>query len=183
MLVDDIKGMVKTAMKSGDTVVKDILRLALGEIQTAEARKQAPVTEEEAVAALRKLIKSNEETMSLTTDDAQKATLKKEIDTLASLLPQQMSIDDIVAALRARQGGDRRRQGRRTSHRRRDEAPQDDRRQRVGQRRRRRREEDPRRLITDRPVRSPHWPMSTPWHVVFAHVPYPLGQSVSTRHA
>lgn len=98
-LVDTIKNNVKDAMKSGDTVARDILRLALGEIQTAEARKAAPVTEDEATAAVRKLIKSNEETMSLATDDAAKATLKKEIDTLAALLPKQMSVEDIVAAL------------------------------------------------------------------------------------
>lgn len=98
-LVDTIKNQVKDAMKSGDTVARDILRLALGEIQTAEARKEAPVTDEEATSAVRKLIKSNEETMSLATDDATKATLKKEIDTLAVLLPKQMSVDEIVAAL------------------------------------------------------------------------------------
>ena len=100
-LVDTIKNNVKDAMKSGDTVARDILRLALGEIQTAEARKAAPVTEEEATAAVRKLIKSNEETMGLSTDDATKATLKKEIDILSALLPKQMSVDEILAALAA----------------------------------------------------------------------------------
>ena len=98
MLVDDIKAKITTAMKSGDTVTRDILRLALGEIQTAEARKQAAVSEEEATAAVRKLIKSNEETMGLSTGDAV-TTLKKEIDILSALLPKQLSVDDIVTAL------------------------------------------------------------------------------------
>lgn len=98
MLIDDIKGQITAAMKSGDTVARDILRLALGEIQTAEARKQAAVTEEEATAAVRKLIKSNEETMGLSTGDAA-VTLKKEIEILSALLPKQMSVDEIVAAL------------------------------------------------------------------------------------
>jgi uncharacterized protein YqeY len=99
MLLDDLKAKSKEAMKSGDTVARDILRLAQGEVQTAELRKGAPLSEEEAVAAVRKLIKSNEETMGLSTDDAAKTTLKKEIEILSALLPKQMSVDDIVAAL------------------------------------------------------------------------------------
>lgn len=99
-LVDDIKNKVKDAMKSGDTVARDILRLALGEIQTAEARKTAALTEEEVVAAVRKLIKSNEETLSLSSDNAERsATLEKEVDVLTALLPKQLSVDDIVKAL------------------------------------------------------------------------------------
>lgn len=99
-LVDDIKGKVKDAMKSGDTVARDILRLALGEIQTAEARKAAPVTDEEAAAAVRKLIKSNEETLSLSADSPDRVTaLEKEIEVLSALLPKQLSVDDIVKAL------------------------------------------------------------------------------------
>ena len=99
-LIDDIKGQVKNAMKSGDAVARDILRLALGEIQTAEARKAAPLSDEEASAAVRKLIKSNEETLSLSADHADRvATLKKEIEVLTALLPKQLSVDDIVKAL------------------------------------------------------------------------------------
>ncbi|MFO0736781.1 MAG: GatB/YqeY domain-containing protein [Labilithrix sp.] len=99
-LVDDIKGQVKDAMKSGDTVARDILRLALGEIQTAEARKAAALSDEETAAAVRKLIKSNEETLSLSADNAERsATLKKEIEVLSALLPKQLSVDDIVKAL------------------------------------------------------------------------------------
>lgn len=99
-LVEDIKGQVKDAMKSGDTVARDILRLALGEIQTAEARKASALTDEEASAAVRKLIKSNEETLGLSADNAERsAALKKEIEVLAALLPKQMSVEDIVKAL------------------------------------------------------------------------------------
>lgn len=99
-LVEDIKGQVKDAMKSGDTVARDILRLALGEIQTAEARKAASLSDEEAGAAVRKLIKSNEETLSLSEDNAERAaTLKKEIQVLTALLPKQLSVEEIVKAL------------------------------------------------------------------------------------
>ncbi|MDB5220366.1 MAG: hypothetical protein JWO86_8293 [Myxococcaceae bacterium] len=102
MLVEEIKKRVALAMKQGDTVARDVLRLALGEIQTAEARKNAPLSEEDAVAALRKLIKSNEETLAaLATSpgDDRIAPLKSEVEVLASLLPAQMNAAQIVAAL------------------------------------------------------------------------------------
>ncbi len=99
MLVDDIKKQITGAMKSGDVVARDVLRLALGEIQTAEARKNAPATEEDAANAVRKLIKSNEETLGLTTDGERATTLRREIEVLSALLPKQLSVDDIVAAL------------------------------------------------------------------------------------
>ncbi|MBX3225948.1 MAG: GatB/YqeY domain-containing protein [Labilithrix sp.] len=98
MLIDDIKAKVTVAMKTGDTVARDVLRLALGEIQTAEARKSASLTDEEAGAVVRKLIKSNEETLGLS-EGERAATLKKEIEVLAALLPKQLSVDEIVAAL------------------------------------------------------------------------------------
>lgn len=100
MIVDEIKKRVMTAMKSGDTVARDVLRVALGEIQTAEARKNAVLSEEDAQAALRKLIKSNEETCAaLPAGDARIAVLQQELEVLASLLPAQLSVDAIVAAL------------------------------------------------------------------------------------
>jgi uncharacterized protein YqeY len=103
VLVDDIKKQVTVAMKSGDAVARDVLRLALGEIQMAEARKNAPASEEEAVAAVRKLIKSNEETLGLAGEGENATTLRREIEILSALLPKQLSMDDIVAALAGEQ--------------------------------------------------------------------------------
>ena len=100
MLVEEIKKRVALAVKQGDAVTRDVLRLALGEIQTAEARKNAPLGEEDAAAALRKLIKSNEETLAaLAAGDDRVAALKREVEVLASLLPAQMNVAQIVAAL------------------------------------------------------------------------------------
>jgi uncharacterized protein len=105
MLVEDIKKRVVTAVKAGDGVTRDVLRLALGEIQTAEARKNAPLSEEDAAAALRKLIKSNEETLAaLPAGDDRIAALKREVEVLASLLPAQMTVAQIVEALAAQVG-------------------------------------------------------------------------------
>ena len=100
MLVEEIKKRAATAVKQGDTVIRDILRLALGEIQTAEARSNAILSEEEAVAVLRKLVKSNEETLAaLAGDDARIPALKTEITVLTSLVPARMSVAQIVEAL------------------------------------------------------------------------------------
>ena len=102
MLVEEIKKRVAAAVKQQDSVTRDVLRLALGEIQTAEARKNAALSEEDAAAALRKLIKSNEETLgALPSGDERGPVLKREIEVLASLLPAQMSPAQIVAALAA----------------------------------------------------------------------------------
>ena len=98
-LVEDLKKRIATAVKDGDSVARDVLRLALGEIQTAEARKNEKLSDEEATAALRKLVKSNEETLGLSGEGERANTLKKEIEVLSSLLPKQLSVDEIVAAL------------------------------------------------------------------------------------
>jgi uncharacterized protein YqeY len=98
-LAVELKKRMTQGMKERDDVAKNILRLALGEIQTAEARSNRPVTEDEAAAILRKLVKSNEETLSMTADPEQAATLRKEIALLSSLLPKTMGVDDLVVAL------------------------------------------------------------------------------------
>lgn len=100
MFVEEIKKRIAAAVKEADTVARDVLRLALGEIQTAEARKNAALGEDEAMAALRKLIKSNEESLAaLPPTDARVASLQREVEVLTSLLPAELSVDQIVHAL------------------------------------------------------------------------------------
>jgi uncharacterized protein YqeY len=98
MLVDDLKKRISLAVKDGDSVARDVLRLALGEIQTAEARKNAPLSEDDARAAVRKLVKSNQETLGLSQGERAE-TLRHEIEVLESLLPKALSPEQIVAAL------------------------------------------------------------------------------------
>ena len=100
MLVDDLKQRIAAAVKEGDALARDVLRLALGEIQTAEARKNAPLADDEAATALRKLVKSNEETLAAVGEaDARASTLRREIEVLRSLLPAQLTAAQIVDAL------------------------------------------------------------------------------------
>ncbi len=100
MLIDEIKARMTRAMRERDEVVRNILGLAVGEIQTAEARANRALGDDEATAVVRKLLKSNEETLALTgADDARGAALRREIEVLASLLPKSMSVEQIAEAL------------------------------------------------------------------------------------
>ncbi len=101
MLADEIKKRMFSAMKAGNTVEKEILRVALGEITTVAARNEKPLTDEEVGAILRKLLKSNQETLASSESDEQKAALSQEISVLESMLPKTLGVDEIVAALAA----------------------------------------------------------------------------------
>lgn len=99
MLADEIKARMFRAMKAGRSVEKEILRVALGEISTDAARPGRLGNDEEAAGHIRKLIKSNEESLTQVTDAAQRETLVQELEVLASLLPKNLDEDEVVAAL------------------------------------------------------------------------------------
>ena len=99
MLKDEMKRRMLEAMKARRTVEKDVLRVALGEVQTLESRGGEDVSDEAVGKILRKLIKSNEESLAASEDAAKRATLEEENAVLGSLLPQTLSPDQIVAAL------------------------------------------------------------------------------------
>jgi hypothetical protein len=98
MLVDTLKSRAAAAMKAKDSVAMSILRLALGEIQTAEARSGKALTDDEAAAVVRKLLKSNEETLGHAQGE-QRATLEKENEILRSVLPAGLTPDQIAEML------------------------------------------------------------------------------------
>ena len=99
MLIDDIKKRMREAMKAGRTVEKEILRVAIGEIETNAARAGKDAGDAASQAVVRKLLKSNEETLAVVTDDAQRATLEQETEILKSLLPRALDAAEIQAAL------------------------------------------------------------------------------------
>ena len=98
MLIDALKAAAAEAMKNRDAVKTTVLRVALGEIQTAEARANRAITEEEAQAIVRKLVKSNEETMAAAAQDV-RATLERENLILSAFLPAALSPEEIAAKL------------------------------------------------------------------------------------
>ena len=99
MLIDQIKARMFQAIKSGAHVEKEILRVAVGEITTEAARPGRQGSDEETMAILRKLLKSNEETLASTTDADKRAVLTQEMEILATYLPKSLSVAEIVQAL------------------------------------------------------------------------------------
>jgi len=99
MLIEEIQRQIRVAMKDGDTVAKEVLRVALGEVQTIEARTTKPATDEEVAAVVRKLVKSNEETIAASAEGPARDTLQRENDVLRALLPKNLDVAGIVAAL------------------------------------------------------------------------------------
>jgi uncharacterized protein len=99
MLLDEIKARMFKAMKAGAIVEKEILRVAVGEITTDQVREGRKGDDAEAQGILRKLIKSNEESLALAEDPAKRAALEEEVRVLASFLPKSLGVDEIVAAL------------------------------------------------------------------------------------
>ena len=99
MLLDDIKARMFKAMKAGNSVEKEILRVAVGEITTEAARDGRTGSDEEAQAILKKIIKSNEESLAVADDQEKKAVLEQEISVLAAFLPKSLSVDEILSAL------------------------------------------------------------------------------------
>jgi uncharacterized protein len=97
-MIDSLRKKALEAAKAKDTVASTILRLAQGEVQMIGVRAEREATDEEAFAAIRKLIKSNEETLS-SADGEKAAVLRREISILSELLPKGLSVEEIAAAL------------------------------------------------------------------------------------
>lgn len=98
-LVDQIKARMFQAMKAGNTVEKEILRVAMGEITTDAARPGRKGDDEETQGILKKLVKSNEESLEASQDEAQKTQLRAEIEVLNAFLPKSLGVPEIVTAL------------------------------------------------------------------------------------
>lgn len=98
-LLDQIKAQMFAAMKSGNVTEREILKVAMGEITTDAARPGKKGDDEETLAILKKLVKSNEESIEASQDEAQKAQLRAEIAVLNAYLPKSLGVADIVAAL------------------------------------------------------------------------------------
>jgi len=99
-LIDVLRKKALLAMKAKDGVATTILRLAQSEVQALEARVGRDLTDDEAFGALKKLVKSNEETLASSTADAERsATLQREIEILSEVIPKGVSLDAIIEAL------------------------------------------------------------------------------------
>ncbi len=98
MIIDQVRQRMTQAMRDKDAPTRDILKVILGELQAHESRSGS-LSDEQGQGIIRKLMKSNEETLGLTKDPAAADKLRRENETLAALLPRTMSVEEIVAAL------------------------------------------------------------------------------------
>jgi uncharacterized protein YqeY len=101
MLLDEIKAQMFRAMKAGNVVEKEILRVAVGEITTEAAREGRKGDDDEARAVVKKLIKSNDESLAMGPDAEKRAVLEEETRILSAFLPKSLGVDAIVAELAA----------------------------------------------------------------------------------
>jgi uncharacterized protein len=99
MLADEIKKRMVDAMKGKRDVEKEILRVALGEIQAAGNRSTEPLTDDDVQKILKKLIKSNSETIGAGPKPELKAKLEEENRILENLLPQRWDVERIALEL------------------------------------------------------------------------------------
>lgn len=99
MLVDEIKARMFRAMKAGSIVEKEILRVAIGEITTDAAREGRRGDDDEARALVRKLIKSNDESLATDLPADRRSVLEEENRILGEFLPKSLGLDDILRAL------------------------------------------------------------------------------------
>jgi uncharacterized protein YqeY len=104
-LVDTLRKQALEAMKAKDSVATTILRLAQSEVQATEERAGRALTDDEAFAVVRKLVKSNDETLAASTasaaDAEQRAILTRENQLLTALLPKGLSVAEIHGHLEA----------------------------------------------------------------------------------
>jgi uncharacterized protein len=101
-IIDELRKKALLGMKAKDSVATTIYRLAQSEVQATEERAGRTLTDDEAFAVLRKLVKSNDETMAASPGDAERtATLTRENELLSELLPKGLTVEEIQAKLAA----------------------------------------------------------------------------------
>lgn len=91
-LKDEMKQGVIQALKAKDDVKKNILRVALGEIETEEAR-HGQINDEKVLSIVRKIVTNNNETIEAGAGNADQLRTENEI--LNAYLPKTMSKDEI----------------------------------------------------------------------------------------
>jgi uncharacterized protein YqeY len=98
-LSDDLK----QAMRSGDTVRRDTLRMLIASVNNAEIAKQAALTDADILGVISKEVKRHQESIDAFKKGNRADLVAKEeaeMVILQSYLPEQMSRDEIIAVAR-----------------------------------------------------------------------------------
>ena len=91
-----------TAFKAKDTLVKNLLSVVKGEIQTIEKNiSKSDLSDEEVTKILNKSLKSLKETLTSTTDVDKLNSVNREIEVINSYLPKLLSIEEIQSKIDA----------------------------------------------------------------------------------
>jgi len=104
MILNNVNEAIEKSMKQAadnPLLVKhrNFLRLIKGELQTVEVRQNKPLTEEQCAGVLKKILKSNEETINTLKDDPRVAPLLEENELIRGFLPYEANDEEILAAL------------------------------------------------------------------------------------
>ncbi|MCX7911455.1 MAG: GatB/YqeY domain-containing protein [Dehalococcoidales bacterium] len=102
-LKQKISDDLKQAMRGGDTLRRDTLRMLLSSLNNAEIAKQSPLTDADIIAVISKEIKRHQESIEAFKKGNRADLVAKEEGELAILqayLPRQMGREEVVAAAR-----------------------------------------------------------------------------------
>jgi uncharacterized protein len=99
-LRDRIQTDITTAMRGGDSLRRDVLRMASNAAYNVEKREQRPLTEDEYLAVLTREVKTRRESVEAYTNGGRADLAAKEqaeIDILSEYLPQALTDAEIDA--------------------------------------------------------------------------------------
>lgn len=104
MTYEELHAEMVAAMKAKDKVRLGVARLVLGELKNAASRGGAhEITEEEVTAQIKRTLKQTNETLEMSEKAGNNAerteNLREQVAVLESLLPQQVSGDELVALI------------------------------------------------------------------------------------
>ncbi len=97
-LRDRLQGDVTAAMRSGDSLRRDTLRMALNAAYNLEKRTQKPITEDDVIAVLTREVKTRRESVEAFQKGNREDLAAKELAEIAILqeyLPQALSDDEL----------------------------------------------------------------------------------------
>ena len=102
MILEKLKLDYKQALKDRNTINKGVLTLIISSINLKVKEKGKDLSDEEIYSVIQKELKQTKETLDLTPIDRVESIneTKLKIELLVSYLPKQMSIDEVISAIK-----------------------------------------------------------------------------------
>jgi uncharacterized protein YqeY len=101
-MIDTLRQRVLAATKARNTFERDLLKVALGDLQSAQAMQDEPLSDKQSQQIIRKMVKSTEETAAGFDERGDAASAEKaraELAILRELLPQTLTPEQIATSL------------------------------------------------------------------------------------